>query len=346
MAAKNSGPELPRHLLVMRNSAMGDVAMLPHALRALLEAYPGLRVTVATPSLFRPFFAGLPVDFLEVDTRGAHHSLAGMWRLAAEARRLGVDAFADVHGVMRSVAFGLSMRLHGIPTAMICKGRCEKRRFIRRGGAGMKPLRHTVLRYCDVFRRLGFRFADPQPYRIGGRPNPFGEKQGLWVGFAPFSAHRGKTYPEPLRREAVALLTARYDRVFIHGGKGAEAEFARAMEAAHPNVTGLNGRVKLAGELDLLTHLDCVVSMDSLVMHLAALAGTPVVSLWGATHPGLGFAGYGTAPEGIVQSDLPCRPCSVFGNKPCRYGDYRCLQALTPERVAACVAERIAAARR
>ena len=74
---------LPRHLLVLRTSAMGDVAMLPHALRALMAAYPDLRVTVASQAMFRPFFAGLEVGWLDVDVRGRHHSLRGMWKLAA-----------------------------------------------------------------------------------------------------------------------------------------------------------------------------------------------------------------------------------------------------------------------
>lgn len=332
------GKKLPRHLLVMRNSAMGDVAMLPHALRALMAAYPALRVTVATQPMFRPFFDGLEVEFLDVDTKGAQHALSGMWRLAAEARRRGVDAVADVHGVMRSEAFALSMRLHGIAVAGIRKGRAEKRRFIRDGGRGMEPLRHTVLRYCDVFRRLGFVFDDPGPVAALPRANPMGEKLGVWVGFAPFSAHAGKTYPEAMSREAVALLAERYERVFIHGGGGREAEFAQEMERVHPNVTALYGRVRFAGEMDLIANLDCVVSMDSLVMHLAALVGTPVVSVWGATHPGLGFLGWGCDPGNVLQAEAACRPCSVFGSKPCRFGDYRCLRAVTPEMIARQVA--------
>ena len=161
-----------------------------------------------------------------------------------------------------------------------------------------------------------------------------GEKRGVWLGFAPFSAQRGKTYPEDLAREAVALLAARCERLFIHSGGGAEAEFAAEMERTHPNVTALWGRVRLAEERDLIANLDCVVSMDSLVMHLAALVATPVVSVWGATHPSLGFVGYGTSPEGVLQANLSCRPCSVFGKKPCKWGDYRCLRAITPEMIA------------
>ena len=291
---------------------MGDVVMLAHALRALKEAYPDLRVTVATRPVFRAFFTGLDLGFMDVDIKGVHHSLRGMWRLAADARRLGVDAVADVHGVLRSVTFRTALRLHGIPFAAIGKGRDEKGEFIRRGGRGVKPAKHTVVRYCDVFRKLGFVFDDPKPAVRREHPSPMGEKTGTWIGFAPFSAQQGKTYPEPLARETVRLLAGRYDRVFIHSGGGAEAEFAQEMERLHPNVTALFGRVKMAGEIDLIANLDCVVSMDSLVMHLASLVATPVVSVWGATHPGLGFFGYGCDPRGIVQAVIATVICLVI----------------------------------
>ena len=332
--AKNS--PLPRHLLVMRTSAMGDVAMLPHALRALRAAYPSLRITVATPELFHPFFEGLGVGFLDVNVKGRHHSLWGMLRLAREAHRLDVDAVADVHGVMRSATFRHLMRLCGTRIAHIDKEHARKRRFIRQGGAAAEPLRHTVLRYCDVFRRLGFVFDDPAPAVRIERPNPLGPKEAgeRWVGFAPFSAQQGKTYPDDLSREAVRLLAARCDRLFIHSGGRAEAAFAAEMERTYPNVTALYGKIGLADEMNLIAHLDCVVSMDSLVMHIAALVATPVVSVWGATHPGLGFLGWGCEPDEVLQSDLPCRPCSTYGAKPCRYGDYRCLRAVTPQMIA------------
>lgn len=45
-------------------------------------------------------------------------------------------------------------------------------------------------------------------------------------------------------------------------------------------------------------------------MHMASLVATPVVSVWGATHPGLGFFGYGCDPRGILQADM--EP-SLFG---------------------------------
>ena len=129
---------------------------------------------------------------------------------------------------------------------------------------------------------------------------------------------------------AVAVLTR--PRA-LHSGGGEEAEFARRMEALYPNVTALYGKIKLGDEMNLISNLDCVVSMDSLVMHLASLMATPTVSVWGATHPGLGFLGYGFGQEGVLQTDFACRPCSVYGKKPCKYGDYRCIWSIEPQMI-------------
>ena len=321
---------------------MGDVAMLPHALRALMSAYSDLKVTVATLPLFRPFFEGLDVDFLDIDTRDEHHTMRSMFALAKRVRGMGVDGVADVHDVWRTKSFRLAMRMHGVKTAHIDKAHLEKWMRLKSGNTCAVPLKHTVVRYCDTFRRLGFEFADPAPAVRRERANPMGEERGVWIGFAPFSAQTGKTYPEELSREAVRLLCERYDRVFIHGGGGREQAFAQEMEALYPNAAGVYGRVGLDGEMALIAHEDCVVSMDSLVMHLASLVATPVVSVWGATHPSLGYIGYGIDPAGVLQADMPCRPCSVYGKKECRYGDYRCIHAVTPRMIADRVARMLA----
>lgn len=150
MPRKNK--KLPRHLLVIRTSAMGDVAMLPHALRALKEAYPEVKVTVATKSLFHPFFEGVDVDFLDIETRRTHRGIRGAIRFAREAAELKIDAVADMHNVLRSKMVRAALHLRGIPVSVIHKGRIEKYMRLGRGSEGVKPLKHTVIRYCDVFR--------------------------------------------------------------------------------------------------------------------------------------------------------------------------------------------------
>ena len=328
---------LPKHIAVMRLSALGDVAMLSHTLRAFKEEYPSVKITVVTRALCSPYFEGLDVEIFEVDTKGRHKGLKGEWRLLRDLIGLGIDAFADAHGVLRSMQLRWLMRFAGRRVERIRKGRIEKWFRVGYNSHNGVPLKHSVVRYCDVLRRMGFEFENPSPVlreEALQRPNPMGDKSGKWVGVAPFSAHKGKTYPEAMSEELVGLLAGEYERVFIHSGGGSEAEFAQRMETKHKNVTALYGKVKLGDELNLIAHLDCIVSMDSVAMHMASLTATPVVSIWGATHPALGFLGWGCDERGVLQEEMKCRPCSVYGERKCRSGSYKCLKVITPQMVA------------
>lgn len=76
-----------------------------------------------------------------------------------------------------------------------------------------------------------------------------------------------------------------------------------------------------------------MLTMDSANMHMAAIAGAPTVSIWGATHPYCGFKGWRQTDDSTLQLPLSCRPCSVFGDKPCQNGDLLCLSGIRPEMV-------------
>ena len=91
------------------------------------------------------------------------------------------------------------------------------------------------------------------------------------------------------------------------------------------------GKYSLDQELALNSRLDLLICMDSANMHFASLVGTRVLSVWGATHPYAGFYGYHQDPEDCIQLDLPCRPCSVFGQKPCLRKDWACMKQLNPD---------------
>lgn len=160
---------------------------------------------------------------------------------------------------------------------------------------------------------------------------PRGEK---WIGIAPFAAHKGKIYPLENMERVIELLLEREPncRIFLFGGGAEERELLTQWESRHDRCTcALLG--SLYNELVLMSHLDTMVSMDSANMHLASLTGTRVVSVWGATHPFAGFMGWNQSPADAVQTTLPCRPCSIFGNKPCLHGDYPCLNSITPEEI-------------
>ncbi len=126
----------------------------------------------------------------------------------------------------------------------------------------------------------------------------------------------------------IELINQEYkSTIVLFGGGKEELEVLDQLAAKFPNCIVSASYFNLEQEISLFPRLKVMVSMDSANMHLAALAGVPTISIWGATHPAFGFVPYGQPAENIIQyeGDLPCRPCSVFGNKKCIYGDVRCM---------------------
>jgi len=161
----------------------------------------------------------------------------------------------------------------------------------------------------------------------------YGKKTNRWIGIAPFAKHKGKIYPIEKMEEVLAHF-ARNDqyKVFLFGGGKHEMEQMLSWKEKFPSLQ-LPDKIGLSREIRLMSCLDIMLTMDSANMHLASLAYTPVVSIWGATHPYAGFYGLYQDERNMIQADLECRPCSVFGDKPCFRGDYACLQAISPGQV-------------
>lgn len=332
----------PRHVAIFRFSALGDVAMTVPVVYAVCRACPDVRFTLYTKAAVASLFLYPPANLtiFPVDTHGRYRGLRGLWCLFREARQQGVDTVADLHNVLRTRILGLLFSLTGARRAVLDKGRAAKRRLTaREKSLPLQPLPTSFDRYRAVFVRLGFETsgtftsvfdADHEPLPLPADIEPCREGE-YWVGVAPFAKHEGKIYPLDRTRELVARLSQRGDcRIFLMGGGGEEAARLGEWATAYPSTVSLAGRrLGFAVELSIMSRLSLVVSMDSANMHLASLAGTPVVSVWGQTHPYAGFLGWGQRAENIVQlADMPCRPCSIFGNKPCYRGDYACMRDL------------------
>ena len=143
----------PTNILVIRLSAMGDVAMTVPVIRALTEQYPDVRITILTRKFFSPFFRDFNnVTVYNVDVKGKHKGLLGLHKLSKELKQFNFDAVADLHKVLRS---NILKRLLSINQfAQIDKGRTQKKALI--SGKKFKQLTTTHQRYANVFRQLGF----------------------------------------------------------------------------------------------------------------------------------------------------------------------------------------------
>ena len=332
-------------LLVIRFSALGDVAMTVPVLVSLARQYPDVSITMLSRPFVLPLFEESPpnLHFKGVDL-SRYKGAAGLYRLFRELKREGnYDAIADLHDVLRTKILRTLFRWTGAKVAHIDKGRKEKRALTEPRRKALKQLPSSFDRYEEVFGKLGYpvQTAFRAIFEKGKADCAlFSQVTGIpdgkhWIGIAPFAAHNGKKLPQATTLRLIHELSANSDwRIFLFGGGKAENELLEQWAANSPdNVLSVAGKLKLKGELALMSHLDVMVSMDSANMHLASLAGTPVVSVWGATHPYAGFMGWGQSIDNAIQTDLPCRPCSIFGNKPCRRKDYACLTRITPEMI-------------
>lgn len=342
--------------LVARFSAIGDVAMTVPVLYSACRCYPDIRFIMVTRPAMTSIFVNAPDNLIVVgaDVKEEYNGVNGMRRLVGMLnRKYHIDVFLDLHGVIRTHLMALFCRLRGKRVYTINKGRDAKKALTRSVNKVMLPLISQRARYREVFFQAalpvsehfnglfdGRKKAAPALFAAITPPPQPGEQ---WVGIAPFAAHQGKIYPLEMMQEVVVRLAALpHTKIFLLGGGGREQETLDGWASGLANVQSLAGkRYGFGAELALFNHLDVMLTMDSSNMHLASIAGTPTISVWGATHPYCGFKAWRQSDSDCLQLPLTCRPCSVFGNKPCRRGDYLCLSGIKPEAVYKKVMEKL-----
>lgn len=343
MTPSNQG----RKVLVTRFSALGDVAMTLPAVYDACTANPRDRFIFLTRNHPAQVFVNKPANLEVVGVNfDNYNGAAGMWRLARALRkRYGITDYVDLHDVLRTKLLRIFLRLGGVRTAHVDKGRRAKRQLTRSTDKVLVQLQPMHERYRDVFRRAGIPLdegfdtiwgedskGDPALFAAASSPKRAGER---WIAMAPFAQHRGKAYPPELLAQVVDELASRpATKVFIFGFGDNERKVIDSLAAGRRNVVNMaSASLGIPAELALLSHCDVMLSMDSANMHLASLAGLRTVSIWGATHPYTGFMGWHQKSRDAVQLDMTCRPCSVFGDKPCARGDYHCLAGITPRMI-------------
>ena len=340
------------HLLVIRNSAMGDVALTVPAVRAALDHYRDLNITMVSNKDHAAFFDDIErLTFFGTDFKNHYRGVSGVFKLGQDLKKLGpFDAVLDLHSVIRSWVISAQFSLLGLPVFRIDKGKRAKEKLTRKHHKVRQRLKPSYQRYADVFARAGYPLTLEEGPWLGGKEVPkeffqgksFSPKDKAWIGVAPYAQHQGKMWPETKSEQLIRSLSEAGYFVFLFGGGKTEVEKLEKLAAKYRFVNSLAGRFPLAEELNIISRMDLMVTMDSSNLHMASLVGTPVVSIWGATHSFGGFEPLGENKGRIVEIDpevLTCRPCSVFGKKPCFRGDYACLNWIEVKDVQAKIQE-------
>ncbi|SHM07490.1 glycosyltransferase family 9 protein [Flavobacterium xanthum] len=310
----------------MRLSAMGDVAMTVPVLRAFVNQYPEVKITVISRPFFKPFFEGIPnLSFFAFDEKERHKGFLGLLRLFQDLKGLEIDAFADLHNVLRSKIIQNLFALSGKKTASVDKGREEKKALTQAENKVFQQLPTMFERHVKVFEQLGFNVnlshvVFPEKVVLSLEISTIiGTNHQKLIGIAPFAQYDSKVYPLDLMQEVIDQLALDSTQtILLFGGGKKEIELLNSLAANKDNVIVVAGKIKFQQELQLISNLDVMLSMDSGNAHIAAMLGVKVITLWGATHPYSGFSPFNQPMENALVSDrngFPKLPTSVYGNK-------------------------------
>jgi ADP-heptose:LPS heptosyltransferase len=330
---------------------MGDVALIVPVIRSLIAAHSNVEVTVVTRPRFAPFFYDIErVKVFPADVDHTYNGIFGMRELFRTLiRKASYDIVIDLHDHLRTKILRTFFKLFFADVFVFHKGRKEKKAFTRKKNKIASPLPHTVDRYKAAFEQAGFSFDMlPPPYfelneNLQTVAREWLETKGLkkeekWIGLAPFAMHATKMWPLENYSALIAnILEKTPARFFLFGGGAKEIKYFESLRKKYPEACVIAaGELKIRQEIALMKHLDVMVCVDSANMHLAALADVPVFSIWGGTHPHVGFAPYSkdAAILQITRDELPCRPCSVYGRETCYVGGFPCVTRISAELIA------------
>lgn len=315
------------HILVIRLSAMGDVAMTVPVIRALVQQNQHVKVTVVSRPFFKPFFDDIErVDFFGVDLKDRHKGFVGIYRLYRDLKKLKIDFVADLHNVLRSKVLRTFFKISGAKIAFTDKGRADKKALTRAENKVFQPVKSMVDRHVDTFKQLGFTI-DLSQIQFAAKTlfshdivKVVGDKQtNKWIGIAPFAQYDTKVYPQDLMAETIQLLAQNNQyKIFLFGGGESEIKKLQQLQQGFENVVVVAGKLTFEQELQLIKYLDLMLSMDSGNAHIAAMYGVKVVTLWGHTHPYAGFVPFAQPISNCITADrsqYPKLPTSVYGNK-------------------------------
>ena len=339
--AKDNKPY--RNVLVVRLSALGNVAMTIPVLYPVCRANPDTRFIMLTKKWPASMFHDRPANLkvVDFDVNENHSGLFGLLKLAAQLYKLyDIDAVADLHNVSGTWIIDAYLKLRGAKVARMNREKSKRRALVNhRTNEPVTPIHE---RYRWVFRELGFETPDNFTHLYEGREMPDSpivpkkEPGQRWIAISPFSSHRQKAYPLEQMEKVIAELVKQDNYwVFLMGGGKSEKIALRSIARKYKNVVSMaEVKHRFIDEYALLGKCDLMLTMESANMHLASLVDLQAMTIWGPTSPACGYLGYNQVVEDDIQLDMDCRPCSITGDKPCKYGDFPCLKNIKPEYIA------------
>lgn len=321
----------PKHILVIRFSAIGDVVLTTPVLRMLKKRFPEARIDF----LVKSDFADLIETHPAVDRVWRFDPLEDAGRLIRALRKQNYDGLADLQSSLRSRWFAFR-----IPARRKVRFSPERwKRFLlvhlHRDRYGEQEA--VPLRYLNAVRPWGVRddgqgaelFVDPAAESSLSRKMEGIDPSRPILLMAPGAGRATKRWlPERFSEAGRHFSENGYQVLLIGGALDIDVcEDVRRGMGMPESSRDLSGALALNESLALIRRARMLVTNDTGVMHMAAAVGTPVTAIFGPTTRQLGFFPF-RADSAVIEKSLKCRPCSYHGTADCAKGHFRCMREI------------------
>lgn len=319
---------MPSRTALIRLSSLGDILLTTATLTNLRCAYPTAEILLVTREKFSRAATLLGADRVVAIPEPV--SPVALWNSSRTLDALGIDQLIDLHGNWRTALLRCWIGAQRI--SVYPRFRFERRQLIGRAEESDTRL-SVVSRYNDALRQVQIPVITDRPViRIPELHHLRGQRRNQII-LAPGAAHATKRWPLGSFLKLGKLLASATNAEILW--------VTSAGDGLHQQLTD-NGvdKAQLLVSLELSELAVTIgegmltIANDSGIMHLSSVVRTPVLGIFGPTHPALGFAPTGIYDE-MAQVPLFCRPCSLHGKKQCWRSEQFCFTTLSPDVVAA-----------
>ena len=329
-------------VLLVQTSFLGDTVLTLPVIAEIKRRFPAAKLTLLCTPLGKELLDAQPEldDIIVDDKRCADKGWSGLWRKARVLRGKGFTLALCLHKSFRSA---LLLFLARIPHRV--GFRQSKGWFLFHSLARRNALTHDVERNLSILTAFSIQPKDCR--RVIDLSVNCETRQAVSRLLADLGVRRGKIIVGinpgsvwPTKRwaaESFAILIQRLKHeldceIVLFGGTE-DVDVAKKIDAQNPGaVVSLVGKTSLRELPAALAHCGLFITNDSGPMHIAVAMGVPVVAIFCATTPSLGFYPY-SSKSVVVEKKLSCRPCSSHGGRRCPLGTEDCIRLIEPEQV-------------
>jgi heptosyltransferase II len=333
-------------ILVAQTSFLGDVVLTTPLIAALRRRFPGAALAVLCTPRSKEILAGNP-DIDEIITLEKMRDGGRNANLFAKAAELRARRFTIAVSPHKSLRTALLLSLARIPLRIGFRQSAGWFLYHRR--VDRDATRHDVERNLSLVEALGVdasacgrdlhidTTADVR-HTVGRIFSDLGiSDDRIVIGVNPGSTWATKRWTVDGYAELCVALQRRHDaQVVLFGGPEDRDTVDAIIERTGGGVTSLVGHIGLKELAAAIERCRVFVTNDSGPMHVAVACRVPVVAVFCATTPSLGFYPYSSRAV-VVEKGLACRPCGSHGGQRCPLGTEDCMRLIKAEDVLAAV---------